>query len=830
MPLAPVRLPAVVLAAAVWLAPAETRAYCAEPFVREGVVQYLDLDTLRRFDLSSETWLAPIPVGFDARRVVLEGNELWIQTDDSMAAYSAAGPPRVEIVPAAGIASSAVRDGHVFLHVFENNVGHVLRSYDAATGEFESAVHLATDYQGLLAVPGRVYAWSYERIDAVSYDAEGRLGEPVSVHPRGLVQTYGLSLDPSGERIVGTGLVFDPATLAVIEGFEGAFPVFLGDRLVTLEDDSRGQWKLGLYDAARNLMGVRNVAVEFQRTYDGIFAGDEAVYGLRCGGPTPTFERVDIADFTPTQLQGARLAAGFERGEISLATSEEGIAYFIAANGEPHLRRWRPVEGRFLSTIPLRESPQYVTRAVGGGVFLTYTSGRVTRIEANGETEVPFATIPRSLTREVREPLHAPPWVVFTDGRRFHAYAADGAWRSGLLDESDGYGNEAVWDAGRNRLLWNAAESVGGTHTVTIDGGGTLVPGPDTPLRLSGPFAASSADRLLSRNLVLDLDTLVPLATLPLLTGIPPYALWHTNDRLVTLSGHWNGFALYGEWTADGAAIRPSVELPGTARGVLPLGEHALLVREIDGVRVYTLVKPGGDLDADGTGDAADAFPLDPAETSDRDGDGFGDNVDSFPDDPGESADSDGDGLGDAADLLPDFAAARVAAVEGDDWIGIVGLGRSARRIRGQLHLLDNGAFAFCNAPNSCLFGAWREKVSGKRVAMRVAPEALVSFEDAVEADLANGLDRKVKFRFLAESARGAARTETDGTVKVTFRVPHRVVIAGAGTFEGAYRVRTAGTWLEMGGASVRPLPRSAASRPRDASASPGPWPYRRRP
>jgi hypothetical protein len=69
------------------------------------------------------------------------------------------------------------------------------------------------------------------------------------------------------------------------------------------------------------------------------------------------------------------------------------------------------------------------------------------------------------------------------------------------------------------------------------------------------------------------------------------------------------------------------------------------------------------DDDNDGVRDSADAFPLDPTETSDLDGDGVGDNadidddgdgapdlLDAFPIDPAETTDSDLDGVGDNAD------------------------------------------------------------------------------------------------------------------------------------------------------------------------------------
>mgnify|MGYP005993838673 CR=1 FL=1 len=73
------------------------------------------------------------------------------------------------------------------------------------------------------------------------------------------------------------------------------------------------------------------------------------------------------------------------------------------------------------------------------------------------------------------------------------------------------------------------------------------------------------------------------------------------------------------------------------------------------------------DSDGDGVNDTADAFPLDPTETTDTDSDGTGDNADAdadgdgvndtadaFPLDPTETTDTDSDGTGDNADADAD--------------------------------------------------------------------------------------------------------------------------------------------------------------------------------
>jgi hypothetical protein len=60
------------------------------------------------------------------------------------------------------------------------------------------------------------------------------------------------------------------------------------------------------------------------------------------------------------------------------------------------------------------------------------------------------------------------------------------------------------------------------------------------------------------------------------------------------------------------------------------------------------------DYDGDAFGDACDAFPEDPTETTDTDGDGVGDNADALPNDPTETIDTDGDTIGNNADTDDD--------------------------------------------------------------------------------------------------------------------------------------------------------------------------------
>jgi hypothetical protein len=828
-------LASLALSAATFLSARPAAASCAEAILRDGVVYYLDWDTsLRRYDLAAEAWLPVLRLAFDTYGFEIDGDLVWAMHGTAIVAYALNGDGIQYAVPTGGwIGAFGVGGGHVFT-IVQGDVGHALRSYDAATGELESTLELGGYYWGgVIAAPGgRVLVMNYSQVDVVSYDTAGNLTGPVPLFANNLFEG---SFRRVGDRLVAAQGVVDLATLAVVEGFEGYSPAYVGEDLVTLHPELLST-ELRRFDAQRRLVGTRTVAGS--SPIAALFGSDDALFALRCVGYDGIVERIPLETFNaPRPLPAPIASAGFEDGGlVSGATSEEGVFYFVTAEGGTHLRRWRVDEARFLASIPLREEPRHVTRAEGGGVWLTYASGRTTRIPRDGGAEIPFAFFPKTYYREPAEPIEAGAWVVLNDTDRFHVFSAEGEWQSAWFTDRNGY-TSVAWDPAGERIVTSRCYPCE-IETIELGADGVLGEGDGAALETSFPFAASTESRLFAGDRIVDLETLELVAALPFVYYDGRKALWHAPDRLVTVESSWYVVSSYREWSADGTPHGPAVTIPGRAVGLYPLGDRVLLVREVaidpygyELQTVFTVLTPGGDLDLDGTGDADDAFPIDPTEIVDSDGDGVGDNGDTFPHDSSESADTDGDGLGDNTDWVPDFPAARIAVVDGADWLGIAGLGRSDRPIRGQVHLLDDGAFAFCNGPESCLFGAWTEGRRGKGYAMTVFPEVVAAFGRAVQDDLTSSFDRKVRFRFLPKQARASAKPGPGGTVKFSLRLPHRMTVAGYGAFVGAYRVKADGTWLELEAAATarRPLP-SAASRPRDASASPGPSRYRRLP
>jgi hypothetical protein len=779
------RLIPLLLAAAA-LAPGRALAVCEGAFEHDGIAYFTEGSSVRRFDLAAGRSMSSIPVGSGVSLVTPDGEAVWVKRGAAIDAVDALGTALRSIPVDFTVVDLEAADGHLFVLGFDQ-----LRSYDGATGALQDALDLPPPgYGGIVVVPGgRIVLHSSRLFDAVGYDAAGHFGERVAVHAPDLFDAGWLERGSDG-RLVTTRVVFDPATLDVAEGYDGERAVAVGDRFVALEHPD-GDPELRLYDADRNLVGRKPISISPGRAYADLFAAGDTIWALRCVGGG-SFSRIDLADFEPFALPPPLPNAGFDERAYSFATSEEKILYFLLDVREPQLRRWLPEEDRFLPSIPLVDEPRFVTRAPGGGVYVTHFSGRVTRIERNGTAEKSFAQFPRQYLSALREPMVADPWIVLLDGQRFHVYDAEGAWRSGHVEFSGAW--YAAWDPFHSRIVWIGGSPV--ASTIDLDSTGKLAPGPDGPVGLGTPLVASGANRLFAGVGVVDGATLEFVERFPFRSESRA-AHWHTPDRLLTMNG--DGSVLYSEWTADGAQIGSSIELRGTALAILPFDERVLLVREIENRPVFTLVTPGGDLDSDGTGDASDAFPLDPAEWSDRDGDGVGDNSDPFPDDPAETSDRDGDGLGDGRDFLPDVPAARVALLTGEDWIGITGFQRSVRSIGGQLHLFANGGFAFCRAREACLSGAWREEATGRRIAMQLSPAFLKDFGEAIELDLADAVGgRRVSFRFLAKLARGSARTDASGVVRFAVRAPHRGAIAGIGPFVGAFRVKATGTWLEL--------------------------------
>jgi hypothetical protein len=789
-----VRLPllAGLLLAIAGFAPVVARANCFDPSREGDVVSFADIDEVRRFDVAAGVWLPPVPVGSVVRKVRTAGDTVWAKLDGSLVALDTTGAERFELAPDRDVVDFAVRDGHVFVLVYDPFLsGQSLRSYDAATGALESETG-PTAHSGVIAVPGRVALSTFFRFDAVTYDPDGQLGELREVYPEGAVQKHVFRRAGEGQPIVTDGALFDPETLGVAEGYEGSAPAVWGDRLVTVWNDF-GPSSLRLFDASRRFTGQRNLTSVGSVT--GLFPVGDALWVFRCG--PVGFQRVELADFAPSPpLLSPLPAAGFMQYPTSYATSEEGVLYFLGGD-EPHVRRWLPAENRFLDSIPLREPARHVTRASGGGVLVTYASGRIGRIERGGESEVPFAWAPHDFSDDFESPVVAGPWTIVNDGDRWHAYDADGRWRS--LHYQGGNAS-AAWDGERSRILWLDYPGLV-LRTIDVDAEGRLAAGPVGPQTLEYPLAVSPANRLFAGGAILDLATFAPIADLGFGYYSGRAALWVTADLLVTMNGSTGA---YREWTADGLPRGPEVILPGEPRAILPFDdERVVLVRQYCcgfGDRTsFDLVATGGDLDSDGIANGADDYPMDPGRHSDRDGDGVDDEADAFPDDPAETSDGDGDGLGDIADHLPDLGAERIARLSGEDWVGIAGLGRSDRDVEGQLHVFADGRYAFCTARETCLGGAWQTLRRDKGIGLTVAAEFLAGFGQSIQAGLARDLDRKVSFRFLAKRARGNVRTSEQGAVRLTLRAPHRGFVAGFGPFTGAYRIRVEGEWLELG-------------------------------
>jgi hypothetical protein len=786
----------LALAASFALLLARPAASSCDAAVQAGSVVYTDAhDRIDRFDLAAGLPLPSVPAPgygatFDAFAV--HGETLWIALsfDGWLVQLGASGAELRRVRTPAGATAVAAEADHVFVLGTD-----FLASYDAGTGEPEDSVAASGHHRRLLVLPGgRLLLHGRGTPVTVPYGADGALGASEPLFPEGLFSVESFQyVSADGLRLVGGGHVFDAQTLRFVEKLPGS-AVFLGDRVVTSYAGLR------LYDGARRWIGV---APDPTGGYGLPFAADESLWVLRCDALDPVFAPVSLDDFLPPPAPGEPVdPAGLEYEPQRIAMGDEGVAYlstYSFGDGR-QLLRFDPAAGGYLASVPLREAPRAVTRAPGGGVLLTYLGGRVGRIPAGAAEEAPFAFVPDANAVDFGV-LDAAPWLVAGDGRRWHAYGADGAWRAGFAGSA--VATAVAWDASRRRLL---------ERLTTLSGEATAL-----PLSEDGVFGERAAlaedfpsdvamsvspdgSRLLASGTLYDLESSIAVASLPPSSrpGGLLRALWQ-GERLVTLAGDadsW-GSSRYAEWTKDGVLLASLDAIPGLPLAVLPLGARAVLVRQLDDRPVFTVVAPGtGDLDEDGSPDGLDLFPLDATDWADRDGDGVGDHADRFPDDPIESADADGDGLGDQGDLLPDLAALAFARVTGRETLGFAGLGRLKGDFAGQLHLLQGGGFALCNARESCLGGTARPAGQGRpeRLELRLAPASLDALRAALEPGVRQalrGLD--VKLRFVASRRNGSVEEGEGGSVRIRLRARHRARIARVGAAPGAYRVDASG-------------------------------------
>lgn len=152
-------------------------------------------------------------------------------------------------------------------------------------------------------------------------------------------------------------------------------------------------------------------------------------------------------------------------------------------------------------------------------------------------------------------------------------------------------------------------------------------------------------------------------------------------DHYAYMADGHNGIAVVDIHDVAAPKMVYRVETGGEVTGIAVDGDLLVATDETTGLHLFRIQKFSADLDTDGDGipdmndldddndgslDAVDAFPLDPAESVDTDADGIGNNADldddndgvldaadAFPLDDTESVDTDGDGVGDNADAFP---------------------------------------------------------------------------------------------------------------------------------------------------------------------------------
>ncbi|HEX2485058.1 MAG TPA: hypothetical protein VHQ66_07155 [Myxococcota bacterium] len=793
--------PAALALAVAAAAPAA--AICEEP-LQVGAVVYADaVERIDRFDLAAGAPLPSVPAPgympyFDAFAV--QGDTLWLAYTFSrwLIQVDASGSElqRVRIVPDA----RAVASDGTYLFVLAPGS---LTAYAAATGALVSFVGVEGAYRSVLALPGRRVLLHGDGDPAVvPYDADGALGSQEALAPEGLlgVETFdGLSGD--GSRLVAGGGVFDAQTLRFLERLGGS-AVYLPDGRVVVADFDG----LRLYDEARRWIGL---APHPPTGYARPLAFGDALATLVCDGFDAEYAALPLGAFaTPPPLDPPfdPSEADYTPGEIEMG--DEGVVYLTApslANGM-HILRYDPAAAAYLASVPLRELPRAVSRAPGGGVFVTHYSGRIGRVAPGANEELPFAFVPAAGSIDLHlGVLDADPWLLAGDGRRWHAYAPDGTWHAGFV------GNEAsssaAWDPSRRRLLEHGSSSGDGSELPFSEEGQfgerTPLPAP-LPSDVHAEVSPDGAYLLASRS-VYDAESLAPLWSFP--AGVGAAARWH-DERLVALFhelGSIGYVTRYYEFAPDGTPLASVPrDVPGRPLAVLPYGEHVVLVRQVGARPVFSIGAPAtGDLDQDGSDDATDVFPFDPSESADRDGDGVGDNADPFPDDGTESADSDGDGIGDNGDFLPQLAALAFARVTGRESIGFRGLGRLRGDWSGQLHLLVDGGFALCTGREACLGGGVRAVGSpGRpRLELALAPELLAELGAALEPELVRALEGlRVDLEFVPTPRNGSIQPLEGDAVRIRLRIRHRTRIQRFGVRTGSYRVDATGV-LEPGAA-----------------------------
>jgi cysteine-rich repeat protein len=621
---------------------------------------------IERFDMVTETWLAPIPLTAAPTALTVDDDALYVAYGTVLARIEHDGSGETALHTLLAEASGLVVAGDHLYAV----AGGLVRSVDKATGALlDDADFFKNSIVGLSVAPSRnrFFGWS-RNIVWVEFDAAGQILGLRSGRHGDLPSGSRTWVFPGEAQVVDSaGIVYSTTDLSFVGSLAGRLDDldFYGDLPIVRRGATLFSYSNTLAETGR---------FELARAPATIYVEGETVYTFHEGTENLVdVETVPLSLLTPLEPGEPVDPVGLAYEPDAISMGDDNILYLLS---QAHLSvfRWSISEGRYLETIPLVETPLFMALSTETNrLYLAYESGRLGQIWlAESSDERHFANSP-----------HRGPCGLATAGEFVLVCNPDGSWALHTTYTPDGArispakssyrSKEYVWSPTNRKmyfirnlshdiLLWEEIGADGSIGRKKFSQRGSF------EIRHPARVAPDGSIVLVGSGGILDAENLVPIDSL---SNEIDDAAW-LGGELFTLRAT-GPFSEVQHW-GPSSTLEASFLVRGAPLRMFALTEQLLLVTSVNGVPIFSQRGPGpgsGDLDGDGVADHLDNCPeIANPDQIDTDLDGFGDACnDDFDDDgdewadaidncPGifnpEQEDADRDGVGDACNDADD--------------------------------------------------------------------------------------------------------------------------------------------------------------------------------
>lgn len=548
---------------------------------------------LERYDLLTEKWLEPLLLPGAPTAVAIDNSGIYVSFGRQTSRLAPNGGSAVPLVETPSNVVEAILNGS-FLYLNLEGWEGKFYSVDKSTGAVIASQDLYYPMAGLSLdrthgkIFGRTTAVSPSDIVQLSIPSNGALGAQTDSPYHGdFPSAQRTFVFPDDSKVADdSGTVYQTQNLSYTNALNGSFLdlAFAGNTPIILRSGT-----LLTYEPSTLLeTGRHAVAASALR----IFATAENIFAFSRGDVRGVWaEKVPLPNILPPSQGSGLNGTGVTYVPDVIRAGIDDTIYLLS-RAKRSIFRWSISQNRYLRTIPLVDSPDYMVFSKrNNALYLAYPSGKVTILSAtDGFKERPFANLagPPCGLASVDE------WLFACDTRQ----AGPGnAW--GSLFNYDGgfrlrgytrYSREYVWSE-ENRKLYYFQDDLTPKSllwsNIDLEGNFGYGYSPDyssipwqPPIRISpgGEYVViGSGD-------ILDPVFLTRAALLPNKISDAGWA----NARLYSLRS-LGGDSEVQAWS-DEFSLRTSVAVPGAALRLFAYSDQLLAVTQLEGRPSFTLL------------------------------------------------------------------------------------------------------------------------------------------------------------------------------------------------------------------------------------------------